>query len=69
MLPFQWPPVARKLRPPIVTMEKVSGGYDGRAVLSRIDLTLSDDDRVGLLGANGNGKSTFARLIGGRLDR
>ena len=48
-------------------MEKVSAGYDGRTVLSRLDLTLSNDDRVGLLGANGNGKSTFAKLIGGRL--
>ncbi len=67
VMPFTWPPVARKLSPPIVTMEKVSAGYDGRAVLSRIDLTLSNDDRVGLLGANGNGKSTFAKLIGGRL--
>ena len=67
VLPFKWPPVARKLSPPIVTMEKVSAGYEGRAVLSRIDLTLSDDDRIGLLGANGNGKSTFAKLVGGRL--
>jgi ATP-binding cassette, subfamily F, member 3 len=67
VMPFKWPPVARRLSPPIVTMEKVSAGYDGRAVLSRIDLTLSNDDRVGLLGANGNGKSTFAKLIGGRL--
>jgi ATP-binding cassette, subfamily F, member 3 len=67
VLPFKWPPVAKKLSPPIVTMEKVSAGYDGRPVLSRIDLTLSNDDRVGLLGANGNGKSTFAKLIGGRL--
>ena len=67
VMPFKWPPVARKLSPPIVTMEKVSAGYDGGTVLSRIDLTLSNDDRVGLLGANGNGKSTFARLIGGRL--
>ena len=66
-MPFKWPPVARKLSPPIVTMEKVSAGYGGRAVLSRIDLTLSNDDRIGLLGPNGNGKSTFARLIGGRL--
>jgi ATP-binding cassette subfamily F protein 3 len=48
-------------------MEKVSAGYEGRAVLSRIDLALSNDDRIGLLGANGNGKSTFARLVGGRL--
>ena len=36
-------------------------------VLSRLDVTLQDDDRIGLLGANGNGKSTFAKLIGGRL--
>ena len=67
VLPFKWPPVARKLSPPIVTMEKVSVGYEGRAVLSRIDLILSNDDRIGLLGANGNGKSTFAKLVGGRL--
>ena len=65
--PFKWPPVARRLSPPIVTMEKVSAGYDGRAVLARIDLTLADDDRIGLLGSNGNGKSTFAKLIAGRL--
>ena len=48
-------------------MEKVSAGYGERVVLSRLDLTLADDDRIGLLGANGNGKSTFAKLIGGRL--
>ena len=67
VLPFKWPPITRRLSPPIVTMEKVSAGYGERAVLSRIDLTLSNDDRIGLLGANGNGKSTFAKLIGGRL--
>ena len=67
VLPFKWPPVAKKLSPPIVTMEKVSAGYGDRVVLSRLDLTLSNDDRIGLLGANGNGKSTFAKLIGGRL--
>ena len=67
VLPFTWPPVAKKLSPPIVTMEKVSAGYGDKTVLSRIDITLADDDRIGLLGANGNGKSTFAKLIGGRL--
>ncbi len=67
VLPFRWPAVAKPLSPPIVTMEKVSAGYGERVVLSRIDLTLSNDDRIGLLGANGNGKSTFAKLIGGRL--
>ena len=65
--PFRWPPIAKKLSPPIVAMEKVSVGYDGRAVLSKLSLSLADDDRVGLLGANGNGKSTFAKLIAGRL--
>jgi ATP-binding cassette subfamily F protein 3 len=65
--PFKWPPVAKRLSPPIVTMEKVSAGYGDRVVLSRLDLALSNDDRIGLLGANGNGKSTFAKLIGGRL--
>ena len=65
--PFRWPPIARKLSPPIVAMEKVSVGYGERIVLSKLDLTLADDDRVGLLGANGNGKSTFAKLLAGRL--
>jgi ATP-binding cassette, subfamily F, member 3 len=66
--PFKWPPIAKRLSPPIVTLDKASAGYDGRAVLSRIDLTLADDDRIGLLGQNGNGKSTFAKLIAGRLE-
>jgi ATP-binding cassette subfamily F protein 3 len=67
VMPFKWPPIARRLSPPIVAMEKASVGYGDRVVLSRLDLTLSNDDRIGLLGANGNGKSTFAKLIGGRL--
>ena len=66
--PFKWPPVVKRLSPPIVTMDKVSAGYDGRAVISRIDLSLADDDRIGLLGQNGNGKSTFAKLVSGRLE-
>jgi ATP-binding cassette subfamily F protein 3 len=65
--PFRWPPIAKKLSPPIIAMEKVSVGYDDRVVLSKLSLTLADDDRVGLLGANGNGKSTFAKLLAGRL--
>jgi ATP-binding cassette subfamily F protein 3 len=65
--PFRWPPVAKKLSPPIIAMDKVSVGYDDRVVLSKLSLTLADDDRVGLLGANGNGKSTFAKLLAGRL--
>ena len=66
--PFRWPPIAKKLSPPIIAMERVSVGYDDRVILSKLSLTLADDDRVGLLGANGNGKSTFAKLLAGRLE-
>ena len=60
-------PVARVPPPPLVTMEGVAAGYDGRPVLAGLDLRIDPDDRIGLLGANGNGKSTFAALVAGRL--
>ncbi|MDB5570368.1 MAG: transporter related, partial [Hyphomicrobiales bacterium] len=66
--PFNFPSPAKPLAPPIVAMEGVSVGYDGRTVLSRLSLNISNDDRIGLLGSNGNGKSTFAKLVAGRLD-
>ncbi len=66
-LPFDFPSPEKPLSPPLIAMEGVSVGYDGRAVLTKLNLTLADDDRIGLLGANGNGKSTFAKLLGGRL--
>src|SRR5690625_1976292 len=56
-----------ELAPPLMTMYEVTVGYDGRAVLSKINLRLDQDDRVALLGANGQGKSTLAKLISGRL--
>jgi ATP-binding cassette subfamily F protein 3 len=65
--PFAWPPAGRRLASPLVAMQGVSVGYDGKAVLSRISLNLQNDDRIGLIGANGNGKSTFAKLMGGRM--
>ncbi|HLJ70335.1 MAG TPA: ABC-F family ATP-binding cassette domain-containing protein [Roseiarcus sp.] len=67
VLPFRLPPPKKPLSPPIIAMERASVGYGERAVLSRLDLTLSNDDRIGLLGQNGNGKSTFAKLLAGRL--
>jgi ATP-binding cassette subfamily F protein 3 len=67
VLPFDLPSPEKPLSPPIVVMENVAAGYDGRTVLQRLSLSISDDDRIGLLGANGNGKSTFAKLIAGRL--
>jgi ATP-binding cassette subfamily F protein 3 len=67
--PFRFPAPARALAPPIVAMEDVSVGYDaGRPVLRNLNLRIDDDDRIGLLGANGNGKSTFAKLVAGRLE-
>ena len=58
-------PTRRAFAPPLITLERVSVGYvPGKPVLSRLDLRLDPDDRIALLGANGNGKSTFARLLG-----
>ncbi|GLS43581.1 ABC-F family ATP-binding cassette domain-containing protein [Methylobacterium brachythecii] len=61
------PSPERPLSPPIVSMERVQAGYGERIVLKGLNLSLAPDDRVALLGANGNGKSTFCKLIGGRL--
>ena len=61
------PSPEKPLSPPIVAMERVQAGYPDRIVLAGLNLSLAPDDRVALLGANGNGKSTFCKLIGGRL--
>ncbi|MDT7952709.1 MAG: ABC-F family ATP-binding cassette domain-containing protein [Acetobacteraceae bacterium] len=61
-------PQPKRLAPPILALERVAVGYDGRPVLSGLNLSLDMDDRVALLGSNGNGKSTLAKLIAGRLD-
>jgi ATP-binding cassette, subfamily F, member 3 len=56
------------LRPPLLALDRVSVGYvPGKPVLSRLDLRLDPDERVALIGANGNGKTTLARLLAGRL--
>uniref|UniRef100_UPI002FCAADF3 ABC-F family ATP-binding cassette domain-containing protein n=1 Tax=Bosea sp. (in: a-proteobacteria) TaxID=1871050 RepID=UPI002FCAADF3 len=66
--PFSLPGPERPLAPPMVVLEGASAGYGDKTVLSRLNLTLSPDDRIALLGSNGNGKSTFCKLIGGRLE-
>ena len=68
VLPFKFPSPAKPLSPPIVTMERASAGYGETTVLRGLDLVISNDDRIGLLGSNGNGKSTFAKLVAGRLE-
>ncbi len=54
--------------PPLITLNRVSVGYGDVVVLDQLNLRIDPDDRIALLGANGNGKSTFAKLIAGRLE-
>lgn len=62
-------PRPEETSPPLLTLEHVSVGYaPGKPVLSNISLRLDPDDRIALLGQNGNGKSTLAKLLAGRLD-
>lgn len=66
--PFLFPNPERALAPPLVRWDKASVGYgDGKPVLKNITLRLDPDDRIALLGSNGNGKSTFAKLLCGKL--
>jgi ATP-binding cassette subfamily F protein 3 len=60
-------PDPEELAPPLMLIEEASVGYGGHAVLSRLNLRIDQDDRIALLGANGEGKSTLAKLISGRL--
>jgi ATP-binding cassette subfamily F protein 3 len=64
---FAFPEPAR-IAPPILALERVSIGYDHTPVLRNVSLTVDMDDRIALLGANGNGKSTLAKLLAGRLE-
>ncbi|WP_421999428.1 ABC-F family ATP-binding cassette domain-containing protein [Reyranella sp.] len=64
---FSFPP-PDQLASPIETLDEVTVGYgDGPPILRKIDLRLDMDDRIALLGQNGNGKSTFIRLLSDRL--
>ncbi|MBS1017897.1 ABC-F family ATP-binding cassette domain-containing protein [Gluconobacter cerinus] len=61
-------PEPQPLPPPMITLDNVSLGYDGRVVLKGLNQRLDMEDRIALLGQNGRGKSTFAKLLAGRLD-
>ncbi len=60
-------PEPEELSPPIVNMETTSVGYNGTPVLTGLTLRIDQDDRIALLGKNGEGKSTLSKLIAGRL--
>ena len=58
----------RLLSPPIIAFDGVAAAYEpGKPVLRRVTLRIDNDDRIALLGQNGNGKSTLTKLISGRL--
>ena len=60
-------PEPEELSPPIINMEEVSVGYGGPPVLKHLNLRIDQDDRIALLGRNGEGKSTLAKLLAGKL--
>ena len=60
-------PEPEELSPPIVNLEGAEVGYDGAPVLRKLSLRIDQDDRIALLGKNGEGKSTLSKLLSGRL--
>ena len=60
-------PSPSELKPPLVTLDLASVGYGDKPILQRLNLRLDPDDRIALLGRNGNGKTTLARLLAAQL--
>ncbi|RWQ30632.1 ABC-F family ATP-binding cassette domain-containing protein [Mesorhizobium sp.] len=66
--PFSFPEPVKTVASPIIALNNVNVGYvEGEPILKKMTLRIDADDRIALLGANGNGKSTFAKLLSGRL--
>ncbi len=61
-------PAPEELPPPLIATEDASTGYDGAPVLRALDLRIDQDDRIALLGRNGEGKSTLSKLLANRLE-
>ena len=65
---FIFPEPKKPLNPPLIRLEHAAAGYiEGNPVLNDLDLRIDSDDRIALLGQNGNGKSTLAKVLCGRL--
>ncbi|KPF56509.1 glycosyl transferase family 1 [Novosphingobium sp. AAP1] len=61
-------PSPDELRPPLITLDMAAVGYAPcQPILKRLNLRIDPDDRIALLGRNGNGKTTLARLLAGQL--
>jgi ATP-binding cassette subfamily F protein 3 len=66
--PIHIPAPDKLLSPPIIATDNVSVGYEpGRPILTDLSLRIDNDDRIALLGSNGNGKSTLVKLLAGKL--
>lgn len=61
-------PAPEELSPPIINMDGAAVGYGGPPVLRKLSLRIDQDDRIALLGRNGEGKSTLSKLLAGKLD-
>ena len=61
-------PEPEELSPPIIATEGIALGYDDTAVLDRLDLRIDQDDRIALLGRNGEGKSTLSKFLASKLE-
>jgi ATP-binding cassette subfamily F protein 3 len=65
---ISFPAPEKTLSPPIIAVDNVSVGYDPKKpVLNRVTLRIDSDDRIALLGSNGNGKSTLVKLLANKL--
>ena len=60
-------PSPDELRPPLITLDMATAGYGETPILRRLNLRFDPDDRIALLGRNGNGKTTLARLLAAQL--
>jgi ATP-binding cassette subfamily F protein 3 len=60
-------PSPSQMKPPLITLDMAAVGYAETPVLSRLNLRIDPDDRIALLGRNGNGKTTLARLLAAQL--
>ena len=67
VLPFNFPN-PKELPSPLITIEKGAIGYNKKVILSNINIFVGNDDRIALLGVNGQGKSSLSKVLAGRLD-
>ena len=68
VVPFALPAPEKMIASPLLRLEGASVGYTpNQPILTQLNLRIDNDDRIALLGQNGNGKSTFAKLIAGKL--